>query len=261
MAQGTGVRVSLLSVTPVKGLALHHPAHVDVSEGGVEGDRAFFLVEDSGALVSCTDVGDLMRHRAQYDPASGALAVHGPDGLLGSDVVQPGEAIVTDFYGLRAVPGHVALGWGELFSHIAGRPVRLVVGDSGGYDVAGLTLLGSSATEMLATRSEADPVDGRRFRMNVEVSGVAPHEEDTWQGRSLRVGDALLRVGGPVKRCAATTRNPDTGVVDLQTLRMIGTSRGRQETPEFGKGFYFGVYADVLTPGRIRVGDEVSLAD
>ena len=52
-----------------------------------------------------------------------------------------------------------------------------------------------------------------------------------------------------MKRCAATTRNPDTGVIDLQTLRMIGASRGRHETPEWGRGFYFGVYADVLNPG------------
>ena len=50
------------------------------------------------------------------------------------------------------MPGHVALGWGELFSDIAGRPVRLVLGDSGGYDVAGLTLLGNASTEELAAR-------------------------------------------------------------------------------------------------------------
>ena len=95
--------------------------------------------------------------------------------------------------------------------------------------------------------------------MNVEISGAAPHDEDTWEGRELRLGEVVLRVGGPVKRCAATTRNPDTGVVDLQTLRMIGATRGRQETPEWGKGFYFGVYAEVLSPGRIHLGDKVSL--
>ena len=95
--------------------------------------------------------------------------------------------------------------------------------------------------------------------MNVEIAGAAPHDEDTWAGRDLRIGDVVLRGGGPVKRCAATTRDPDTGVIDLQTLRMIGTARGRQTTPEFGDGFYFGVYADVVTPGRIHIGDEVTV--
>ena len=60
--------VSLLSVTPVKGLALHHPDHVDVAAGGIVGDRMFFLVEDDGGLISCTDIGALMRHRSDYDP-------------------------------------------------------------------------------------------------------------------------------------------------------------------------------------------------
>jgi uncharacterized protein YcbX len=108
---------------------------------------------------------------------------------------------------------------------------------------------------------EAGPVDARRFRMNVELAGTAPHEEDSWEGRELRMGEVVLRAGGPVKRCAATTRNPDTGVVDLQTLKLIGRRRGRQETAKFGKGFYFGVYADVVAPGRVHVGDAVTLVD
>jgi uncharacterized protein YcbX len=255
----TDLRVSVLSMTPVKGLALHRPLHLNVSAGGVEGDRSFFLVKDDGGVISCTDLGSLMRHRAEYDPSTRVMHVHGPDGLLRSDVVELGEPLVTDFFGLRDVTGHVALGWDGLFSEIAGRSVRLVLGDSGGYDVAGLTLLGTPSTDALAARNQADPVDGRRFRMNVEISTTAPHDEDTWEGRELRLGEVVVRVGGPVKRCAATTRNPDTGEVDLQTLRMIGASRGRQQTAEWGKGFYFGVYAEVLAPGRIHVGDPVSL--
>ena len=171
----------------------------------------------------------------------------------------PGEALVTDFYGLRDVPGHVAAGWSELFSDIAGRPVRLVLGATGAFDVAGVTLLGTASTEGLATGNATAPIDARRFRMNVEISGGSPHDEDTWEGRELRVGEVVLRVGGPVKRCAATTRNPDNGEIDLQTLKLIGNLRGRQETPEWGKGFYFGVYAEATTPGRINVGDEVVL--
>ncbi|MHB1065827.1 MAG: hypothetical protein ACYC2Z_00140 [Candidatus Nanopelagicales bacterium] len=61
------------------------------------------------------------------------------------------------------------------------------------------------------------------------------------------------------QRRAATTRNPETGESDLKTLQMIGTFRGRLETPEYGPGFYLGVYADVVVPGRIELGDDVSL--
>lgn len=261
MTHGSDMTVSLLSVTAVKGLALHHPDHIDITADGIVGDRALFLVDDKDEPISCTDLGGIMRLSADYDATTGVLSVHGPDGLMRSDVVEPGEPVTADFYGLRDVTGHIATGWGSLFTRVAGTPVRLVIADSGAFDVAGITLLGSASTDRLAAHNDDEPVDGRRFRMNVEISGSAPLAEDGWDGRTLQLGDVVVRVGGPVKRCAATTRHPDTGDIDLQTLKLIGAYKGRQETPEFGAGFYFGVYADVVTPGRIHVGDAVTLVD
>jgi hypothetical protein len=127
--------------------------------------------------------------------------------------------------------------------------------------VHGVTLLGTSTLEALAAANSTESVDPRRFRLNIQFDGGEPLAEDTWDGRHVRIGTAVVRVGGPVKRCAATNRNPETGDSDLSTLQMIGAYRGRQETPEFGVGFYLGVYADVIEPGRVRVGDEVALVD
>ena len=253
------LHVSLLSVTPVKGLALHHPDSVELTEGGITGDRGFFLVDAAGEMISCTDIGALMAHRADYDTATGVLALHGPDGTLRSATVELGEPIDTDFYGERIVTGRLVVGWDDAFSAIAGQPLRLVRGDTGAFDVAGLTLIGASSTEALAAANAVGSVDGRRFRMNVEIVGSAPLAEDTWHGRELSIGDAVVRAGGPVRRCAATTRNPDTGVVDLRTLRLIRALKGRQEFAPYGSGFYFGVYADVITAGRVSVGDAVTL--
>jgi uncharacterized protein YcbX len=255
----TAMTVSVLSVTPVKGMALHHPEHVHLTSGGVEGDRAFFLVDAAGEMVSCTEIGALMAHRAALDPATGVLAVHGPGGVVHSAAVEIGEPVVTDFYGLREVTGHRVVGWDEVFSDIAGQPVGLVRGDTGAFDVTGLTLIGAASTAALAGPGAPDAVDARRFRMNVELAGGDPLVEDSWDGRELMLGDAVVRVGGPVKRCAATTRNPDTGEIDLQTLKLIGGLKGRQEHAPWGVGFYLGVYADVLVPGRVAVGDPVTL--
>lgn len=259
MVHRSDMRVARLSVTPVKGLAVQHPSSVEVTSDGVAGDRALFLIDEKGTLISCTELGGLLSHRAHFDARSGVLEVTDAGGVTRVGPTDPGEAVETDFYGERSVAGHVVPGWGDYFSDIAGRPVRLVRGDRSGYDIARLTLLGSASVEALAGANGVDHVDSRRFRMNVELSGTAPHEEDTWDGQKVRLGEVELVVGGPVKRCAATTRNPDSGVVDLQTLRMIGQSRGRQDTARFGKGFYFGVYAEVLEPGRVRVGDTVEL--
>jgi len=95
--------------------------------------------------------------------------------------------------------------------------------------------------------------------MNIEIAGSSVLDEDTWDGRELSIGDAVVRAGGPVKRCAATTRNPDTGEIDLQTLKLIGALKGREDHAPWGAGFFFGVYADVLVPGRVAVGDPVAL--
>ena len=62
--------------------------------------------------------------------------------------------------------------------------------------------------------------------MLLTLAGCAEHEEDGWDGRLLQIGAAVVRVGGPVPRCAVTTRDPDTGVRDLDTLRLIQGYRG-----------------------------------
>jgi hypothetical protein len=94
--------------------------------------------------------------------------------------------------------------------------------------------------------------------MLVGFTGVDPYTEDTWNGQELRIGSTHLRVRGAVPRCNATTRDPDTGVRDVKTLRLIEEHRG--QTPnDFGIGLNMGVYADVVTPGTIAVGDELVL--
>ncbi len=94
--------------------------------------------------------------------------------------------------------------------------------------------------------------------MLIGFSGGAPHAEDTWEGRSLGVGEALVRVEGPAKRCGTVTRNPSGGAADLRVLRLIKDYRGLGESV-FGRGVNFGVYPDVIRPGRVRVGDELEL--
>jgi uncharacterized protein YcbX len=53
-----------------------------------------------------------------------------------------------------------------------------------------------------------------------------------------------------------TTRNPDTGYKDFDSVREIKNYRGLRN----GKHADFGVYADVVEPGRIRVGDAVEVS-
>jgi uncharacterized protein YcbX len=99
-------------------------------------------------------------------------------------------------------------------------------------------------------------LDDRRFRMLVTIDGTEPFEEDRWIGRDVAVGEAVIRVMLPTARCQTTTRDPATGERDFDALHAIRQLRGlsAERTVDFG------VYATVVAPGRIAVGDAVAPA-
>ena len=251
--------VARLSVTPVKGLALHHPEEVVLEEYGVAANRRFYLVREDGRLFSGLHHGPLVRVRALWDEEADRLALEFPDGAVVEDDVRLGAGVRTAFWGERFVPGRFVEGpWAEALSAYAGKPLRIVRADeaSGGNDLEPVTLVSEASVAELGRRADREAVDGRRFRMLLDLGGCEPHEEDSWAGRSARIGEALLDVLGPVPRCATTTRDPSTGARDFDALRAIEAYRGRRE----GKKIDFGVYARVREPGRVHVGDPVEIA-
>ena len=258
---GACAHVTRLSVTPVKGLALHHPDAILLLRTGAAGDREFFVIDGRDRLLSIWKTGRLVRLRAAYDTRSGRIALSTAKGEVCDGSARPGAPVVTDFYRARKVAGTVVEGpWNAVLSDAAGEPVRLVRADDpgAGHDDYPVTLLGEESVAELARRSGAESVDARRFRMLISFSGLSPHVEDRWQGQIIEIGEAVVRVGGPVPRCAATTRHPDRGTRDLSTVRMIKSYRGVQAN-ESGRGVNFGVYADVVSEGVVRVGDPLNV--
>ena len=213
-------------------------------------------MREDGRLFSGLHHGPLVRVRAEWDEKADRLSLLFPDGTVVAGEVQLGERVKTDFWRRRDVPGRVVEGpWAEALSALASRRLRLVKADvpGAGVDVEPVTLVSEESVAELARQAGRDTVDGRRFRMLVDLAGCSPHEEDSWAGRRVRIGAALLEVGGPVARCATTTRDPATGDRDFDTLRAIEAYRGRRD----GHDIDFGVYARVVEPGRVRVGDAV----
>lgn len=247
--------VSRLAVAPVKGLALAHPDEVELTPTGVPQDRRFYLVEQSGRLVSGTRDGPLFTVRAAGDVDGTRLALTFADGREVAGDVELGEPETTEFFG-RPVEARAVVGpWSEALSELLGRDVRLLRAEEpgGGFDAYPVSLLSEASLEELARQSGERAVDARRFRMLVHVAGTAPHEEDEWLGRRLRIGGAVVEVTERDPRCRMTTRNPDTGIRDWDSLKAIKGYRGVR--PE--SGVDFGVYAAVVEPGRVRVGDPV----
>jgi uncharacterized protein len=251
--------ITRISVTPVKGLALHHPDAVELTPSGVPGDRTFFLVDGNGRMISATRLGALVSVHAQHDADAGTLSLTFPDGRVVSEVIDLDEPVAVRFYGLKLEARPVRGPFSAALSELVGQPVHLMLRpptrpgvDRGATGAA--TLISSASLQRLAEQAGVEQVDARRFRMTFEFAGVDPHAEDDWVGREVTVGDARLRITGHVGRCALTTRNPETGEVDLPTLRVLKAYRDDVDSTE---PLPFGVAASVVEPGRVSVGDAV----
>lgn len=253
------LRLARINLTALKGTALTHPASCMLAEHGLVGNRRFHLVDDRGRLFGASDHGSLVRIRADHDPAAGLLTLTFPDGRV---VIGPagdhGPAVVTDFYG-RPVPGHLVEGpLAEALTDVIGRPVRLVRTDrpGDGSDVHRLSVMSTESVRDLGARSGRPDLDGRRFRIDLEVEGGVPFQEDAWRDRRLAVGDAIIGVLGPIPRCVVTTLDPATGVKDFDTLKRIAEFRPLMTEP---RGVPFGMYAEVIRPATIHAGDPVEV--
>ena len=245
-----------ISIAPVKGLALVHPREVSLEPYGVAENRRFYLVDDEGRRYGLIRDGRLVQVGAETDSDGSLLSLRFPDGSVVAGEVEPGARLTTDFYG-RPVQGRlVDRPWAEALSAHAGRPVRLVRAErpGGGVDRARgpVSLVSEASAEQLSAHAGV-PVDPRRFRMLFGIDGARPHEEDEWVGREVGIGDAVVRILDRVARCAITTQDPDTGERDLDTLRLIDGYRPRDPVG----GICFGVWGEVIEPGRVRVGDRV----
>ena len=94
------------------------------------------------------------------------------------------------------------------------------------------------------------PFEPERWRGNVWVDGPSAWEEHAWVGHDLQIGSATLRVSERIERCAHTTANPQTGLRDTDTLGALRDGWGHQD---------FGIYAEVLSGGKIDLNDEVKV--
>jgi uncharacterized protein YcbX len=252
-------QVKRISVAPVKSLGLIHPESVELGRSGVVGDRRFWLVDTNGRLVNGKACPSLMQVRPEWDERTLALTLRFPDGAVVDGVVRLGEPVDVTLYRQPHASRTVHGPWQDALSQFAGRPLTLLWSDGGAVDrgdrAGWISLISRASLDRLGEQAGAADVDGRRFRMLFEIDGVGPHEEDEWIGDRVRIGGAVVRPLGDVGRCVVTKCDPDTGTSDLDTLGALARYRRDGQTEPLP----FGVYGEVVEPGRVRVGDPVGV--
>jgi uncharacterized protein YcbX len=88
-----------------------------------------------------------------------------------------------------------------------------------------------------------------RFRANMYVTGWPAWQEFELLNRTLVIGDVRLKVVKRIKRCAAVNVDPDTAVRDLEIPAALQRRLGHADC---------GIYAEVISGGVIRIGDQIA---
>ena len=198
--------------------------------------------ERMGALLVGADgvVGD--RAWAVRDVASGAvLSAKREPRLLQLSARADGEGFALSLPDGRSAAGGEA---DDLVSEWLGRAARIdpaaVDRPRGGFvDEAHLHLLAAA---------ELGDWDARRFRPNVVVADV--DDLNHLVGERVRLGAVVVEVYKRTKRCAMPTMVQPGLAKDTGLLRTLAAERDLR----------LGVYAQVVTPGRLEVGAPITIA-
>lgn len=129
---------------------------------------------------------------------------------------------------------------------------RVVRGPGRGFtdsDFPSITLCNASSHRAVEQRV-GRPLEPERWRGNIWFDGLAPWEEFDWEGREVRLGEAVVIVRERTDRCLATHNNPKTGQRDADVLSALD-SWGHRD---------FSVRAEVVQAGRVAIGDPVGRA-
>ena len=249
--------VSAINLAPVKSLALLSTDRADIGSRGIESDRRFIILDTSGRVVTQRQLGMLTLVIAEYSTTENSLKMTFPDGRVIEGQPEPGESTATVLWG-RVLEGKLVKGpWAAALSEFCGVELQLFESDRAGlcFDEYPVSIISKASIDYLTGLTDgAKSFEAERFRPTFLLEGCEPHEEDSWLGKGVRIGERLrLRLVARDPRCAITTLDPSTGERDFDTLRLILSYR-----PSV-RAAYFGVYGIVESPGTVTVGDEIEV--
>ena len=282
-------RVAEIWRYPVKSMGGERLKAIGVTPGGLPGDRAWAVRDEvRGGIRGAKKIPNLMRCKARYPrpPTSDTqlAEITLPDGsqltTLDADVakrlseamgqeltlwpLQPAHRL--EHY-RRGAPTHsdVPTELRSVFGLLPEEPLpdisvfprevlEFETPPGTYFDAFPLLLMTDASLHALQERAPHSVIDVRRFRPNFLIA--APAEavgfvEMAWPGRKLRIGGATLEVTIACPRCVMTTHGFDDLPRDTSIMRTLVREAGQK----------LGVYARVVEPGPVALGDGVELLD
>lgn len=231
-------RIAALWRYPVKSMRGEPLQSLVVDERGAVGDRYFALRDGDGRLGSGKDSKRFRRI----------------DGLLDFSAATENGVVVIRFPDGRSMrAGDPSLG--PVLAAACGTAITVESEEEDRVmhrDSAPLHLLSEASIAWLRTRLPDVAIDARRFRPNLLVATEAAGlVEQEWLGREIAIGDALVvKAARPTVRCVMTTLPQ----AELSAAPSVLQTLTEQNAASLG------VYAEVVRPGTIRIGDELRFA-
>jgi uncharacterized protein YcbX len=247
-----------------------------VEAWGLRGDRRWMLADDTGETITGREQPRMLLIAPELADDGLWLRADGVEDLF---VARPGDSAttVTVHHGAPFLASEATTDAATWLSDFLGITARLVFTDDptrrgvnprfgrsdDSVSFADAYPLLVATEESLAQLNDwiaagplADegPLDMRRFRPNVVVSGAPPFSEDGW--RRIRIGDAVFRSPKGCDRCVLTTTDPDTAARGKEPIATLARHR------RWDGATWFAMNLIPDTPGAaIAVGDEVEILD
>jgi uncharacterized protein len=264
--------VAALHIHPVKSLRAVDVAQADVTAMGFAGDRRWMLIDAAGRFVSQREDPQLAQLVARLSPTGVVLTL--PDGqtvavptptmptqraIIWRDSLTLPVAEVPALSAYLGYPVRLAFLPEGVVRHAnsdwAGPGARVSLADA--YGVLVTTTGSLAALNAHITASGGTPVPMARFRPNLVIEAPA-WAETTW--RRIKLGSATLDLIKPSDRCVVTTTDQRTGArMGKEPLASLARIR-RSADPRIN-GVLFGENAIVIEPGKIAIGDTVTVLE
>jgi len=276
--------VARLRRYPVKSMLGEDVGVGDVTFRGLEHDRCLAVVSRRTGKIASAKYPRLWRAlltlsaAADHPVAGDGVRITLPDGAIirstDADVDAILSALLSEPVTLtstpppgasldRAVPEAVLADGSGSFAEVPAEVIEIGAGAPPGtfVDFAPLHVLTTATLDRIAGLSPRGLADLERYRPNIVIrTNAAGFAENDWLDRYLAVGaDLILRVIARTPRCAVPTLAHGPLPRDADALRVLARHNRLAPVQDADPEPCAGVYAEVLNPGRIKIGDDVYL--
>ncbi|MDP9325393.1 MAG: MOSC N-terminal beta barrel domain-containing protein [Candidatus Dormibacteraeota bacterium] len=248
-------RVAGLNRYPVKSMQGESLTDAEVGELGIPNDRAYGVRDvATGKVLSAKREPRLLLAAAATNESEVSVTLPGASPMSADDPrvsVELSRWLGREVRLERATPATEAFYEFQTEGDLTADVIDMPVLDGSFFDATPLHILTETS---LASAARLDPGldwDVRRFRPTVLVEAATDQDypEDDWVGHELDLGKVHADVIMPTIRCA----------MPMQAQPGLALQPALMPKLKQGHNALLGVYATVLAPGHLALGDEVRL--